>query len=156
MRDSRLFVGCPRVLTIIIASALLGVACGGGGGGGTTPTGPAGPTGTGSGTLGATIRITATGVVPKDVRITPGEFVRFINDDTRPHQIQTNPHLFHTDCPPNNIAILSPGQTADTARFMESKGCGFHNHLLPDDQTFWGVIRVGSTADAGPVYSRGW
>lgn len=136
-----------------MASAVLGAACGGGGGGGTTPTGPAGNT---AGTLGATIRITADGVVPKDVTIDPGEFVRFINDDTRPHQIQTNPHLLHTDCPPNNIAILNPGQSADTTRFIESKGCGFHNHLLPDAQAFWGVIRVGTTADAGPVYSRGW
>ena len=154
MREARLFVGSSLC---VIVSSLLVVACGGGGGGGnTTPTGPAGPSGNTSGTLGATIRITANGAVPKDVSIVPGEFVRFINDDTRPHQIQTNPHLLHTDCPPNNLAILNPGQTADTARFIESKGCGFHNHLLPDDQTFWGVIRVGSTSDGGPVYSRGW
>jgi plastocyanin len=152
MRESRLY---PGLAVSVITSALLAVTCGGGGGGATynTPTAPAGNT---SATLGATIRITANGVVPKDVTITPGKFVRFINDDARPHQIQTNPHLLHTDCPPNNIPILNPGQSADTTAFIESKGCGFHNHLLPDEQTFWGVIRVGTTDEPGPVYSRGW
>lgn len=135
-----------------LASAGLAMACGGGGGGYTAPT-PTTPT---SGTLGATIHITATGVTPNDVSIDPGQFVRFVNDDTRPHQIQTNPHLFHTDCPPNNIAILNPGQSADTGVFPEEKGCGYHNHLLPDTASYYGVIRVGSGAAPGPVYSRGW
>lgn len=137
-----------------MASTLLAIACGGGGGGYTPPTAP-GPN-PATATLGATIHITATGTVPNDVTISSNQFVRFVNDDARPHQIQTNPHLLHTDCPPNNIAILNPGQSVDTTAFIESKGCGFHNHLLPDDQSFWGVIRVGTTAGPGPVYSRGW
>lgn len=147
MRDAVLFT----TLAAATVAAALAAACGGGAGGG--PTGPAGPA---SGTLGATVRLTSAGAVPKEVAISPGEFVRFINDDTRPHHIQTNPHLMHTDCPPNNIAILNPGQQADTRVFNERKGCGYHNHLLPDDRTFWGVIRVGTLEDAGPVYSRAW
>ena len=135
-----------------LVSAGLAFACGGGGG----YTQPAAPSTPASGTIGATIHITATGVVPNDVTIEPGQRVRFVNDDTRPHQIQTNPHLFHTDCPPNNIAILNPGQSAETTAFEEAKGCGYHNHLLPDTASYYGVIRVGSLSDPGPVYSRGW
>jgi len=135
---------------IALVSAGAASACGGGGGG-MTPTNP-----TPANTLGATIHITATGVTPNDVTIAVGQHVRFVNDDTRPHQIQTNPHLFHTDCPPNNIAILGPGQSAETGTFGEAKGCGYHNHLLPDTASYYGVIRVGSGAAPGPVYSRGW
>lgn len=138
------------VALFALGSAGLAIACGGGGGGST----PAGPSATG--TIGATIHITADGVNPKDVRIEPGQRVRFVNDDTRPHQIQTNPHLFHTDCPPNNLPVLNAGQSAETGNFAEVRGCGYHNHLLPDTQSYWGVIRVGTNADAGPVYSRGW
>lgn len=135
-----------------LTSAGVAIACGGGGSSYTAPAGPSTP----SGALGATIHITATGVTPNDVSIAVGERVRFVNDDTRPHQIQTNPHLFHTDCPANNIAILNPGQSADTGAFEEAKGCGYHNHLLPDTQTYWGVIRVGAGGTPGPVYSKGW
>lgn len=133
--------------------AAVALACGGGGGGYTAPT-PTEPTPTG--TIGATIHITATGVTPNDVEIEPGQRVRFVNDDTRPHQIQTNPHLFHTDCPPNNIAILQPGQSVETTAFTEVRGCGYHNHLLPDTAAYYGVIRVGTEDRGGPVYSSGW
>lgn len=150
MRAARLYISLSIGLA---ATALMVVACGGGGGASSAPTGPTGST---SGTLGATVRLTATGAVPKEVSINPGEFVRYINEDTRPHQIQTNPHVMHSDCPPNNIAILNPGQQADTAAFTERKGCGYHNHLLPTDQMFWGLVRVGTADGAGPVYSRGW
>lgn len=149
MREGNIYYACAA--SIVAASVAIG--CGGGGGGAATPTTP----GTNlQDTIGATIRINANGLVPADVSILPGQRVRFINDDTRPHQIQTNPHLFHTDCPANNIAILNPGQSVETGQFVESKGCGFHNHLLPDQQTYWGVIRVGSGDAPGPVYSRGW
>jgi hypothetical protein len=37
------------------------------------------------------------------------------------------------------------------------KACGYHDHLLPDDQRFWGLIKVGTNDDTrGPVYSKGW
>ena len=142
-------------LVAALAFSLAGSALSCGGGGGYTAPDPTGPT-TPTSTLGATIHITSAGVVPNDVAIDVGQSVRFINDDTRPHQIQTNPHLFHTDCPAGNIAILNPGQSVETPVFSEQKGCGYHNHLLPDTQSFWGVIRVGTEDRGGPVYSRGW
>jgi plastocyanin len=137
--------------TVAMVAAGLAIACGGGGGGANTPAGPA-PTQT----IGATVHITANGLTPADVLIEPGQRVRFINDDTRPHQVQTNPHLVHTDCPANNIVILNPGQTADTGTFNDRKGCGYHDHLLPDTAVYYGLIRVGTDEGKGPVYSRGW
>ena len=130
------------------------VACGGGGGT-TTPTGT--NSGVVAGSVGATVSLTATGATPLEVRIQPTQRVRFVNTDSRPHQVQTNPHNLHTDCPPNNVIVLNPGQSVDTGVFNDVKTCGYHNHLLPDDQTFWGTIRVGASDDTkGPVYSKGW
>ena len=109
------------------------------------------------GSIGATITLTATGLSAVEVRIEPTQRVRFVNNDTRPHQINTNPHNFHTDCPPNNTIVINPGQTVDTGIFSDIKACGYHDHLLPDTQSYWGTIKVGTNDDSkGPVYSRGW
>jgi plastocyanin len=146
-----------RAGTAALITAALALGCGGGGGGGTpsTTTGPS--SGVVAGSIGAIINITANGLNPADVRIEPTQRVRYVNQDTRPHEIQTNPHNFHTDCPPNNIRILNPGQSIDTEVFSAVKACGYHDHLLPDEQRYWGVIRVGTNDDnRGPVYSRGW
>lgn len=130
------------------------VACGGGGSKAPAPTGS--PTVV-AGSVGATISLTASGANPIEVRIEPTQRVRFINTDTRPHQIQTNPHNLHTDCPPSNVIVLNPGQQVDSGIFNDVKTCGYHDHLLPDTQTYWGTIRVGPSDDAkGPVYSKGW
>lgn len=146
------------VLAALLAGAAAAAACGGGGGTGPTSTSPAtGSSGVVPGSIGATISLTATGANPIDVRIEATQRVRFVNTDTRPHQVQTNPHNFHTDCPPNNVILLNPGQQVDTAVFNEVKACGYHDHLLPDEQRFWGTIRVGTNdGSRGPVYSRGW
>ena len=140
-----------------LAAALIAAACGGGSTPPPTSTGnPVQPTVV-AGSIGATIAITAAGLNPADVRIEPTQRVRFVNNDTRPHQINTNPHNFHTDCPPNNTIVINPGQSIDTGIFSDVKACGYHDHLLPDTQSYWGTIRVGTNDDAkGPVYSRGW
>jgi len=110
-----------------------------------------------AGSIGATISLTANGASPLDVRIEATQRVRFINTDTRPHQLQTNPHNLHTDCPANNVRILNPGESVDTPVFGDARTCGYHDHLLPDEQKYWGVIRVGiSDGEKGPVYSKGW
>jgi plastocyanin len=141
----------------VLSIAALAAACGGGSSTPPPVTGnPITPTVV-AGSIGATITLSASGVSPADVRIEPTQRVRFVNSDSRPHQINTNPHNFHTDCPPNNTIIINPGQTVDTAIFSDVKPCGYHDHLLPETQSYWGLIRVGTNDDAkGPVYSKGW
>lgn len=139
-----------KACVLALAAAAVAAACGGS----STPTTP---TGVVPGSIGATITLTANGASPLNVRIERTQRVRIINNDTRPHQLQTNPHNLHTDCPPNNVAVINPGQTVDTQPFESAKACGYHDHLLPDEQTYWGVIRVGVDSDTrGPVYSKGW
>ncbi|HKY20199.1 MAG TPA: hypothetical protein VJM31_03175 [Vicinamibacterales bacterium] len=127
------------VLSILVLWAL---GCGSsGGGGGTqnpTPTAPSSPT------IGATITITANGVSNTAPRINVGERLQVTNNDTRTHQILTTPHLIHTDCPGlNSIGSLAPGQSGTSEPLTSVRGCGFHDHLNPDDNSLRGQVLVG-------------
>lgn len=118
-----------------VAIACLQLACGGS----SSPSAPSG-----SGTVGATITIGANGVSNASPRISLGARVRFTNNDSRPHEILTTPHLIHTDCPAlNEVGMLQPGQSKDSGAFNERRGCGFHDHLNPDNQSFRGQVIVG-------------
>jgi len=132
-----------KLAAAAIAIACLYPACGG-----DSPSSPSG----GSSTVAATIFLTATGVSDASPRVALGARVRFTNNDTRPHEILTTPHLVHTDCPAlNDIGMLQPGQSKDSGALNERKGCGFHDHLNPDDQRFRGQILVGiNEADPAP------
>ena len=137
--------------------AVIGLlSCGGGGGGSyTPPTTPTTPNpGTGTTTV-ITIRADGT-IEPKEVRISIREQVRFVNQDTRVHQPQSNPHLMHTDCPAlNSVGVLQPGESRTTGAFEIEKACGFHDHMNPDASGLAGVIRVaGAEGPPGPIYIR--
>ncbi len=118
-------------------------ACGGGGGGGGNPAGP-GPGGGSPGTSGATITISAQGVVsPTAVTINSGESVTFVSNDGRARQISSNPHPEHTDCPAiNALGNITAGQTRLTNALTTARTCGFHDHNDPDNPALKGTITV--------------
>lgn len=147
-----------RVMAIAAGAGLaasgLAAACGGGGGG-TTSTTPS-PT---TVTVGATVTITANGVSDAAPRINTGQTIRFTNNDSRPHQIFTTPHLVHTDCPGlNEIDVIAPGQSKDSGALSQVRGCGFHDHMNPDSNAFRGQVLVGLSASdptpAPPAYVK--
>ena len=127
-----------------LATIIVQIACGGG------DSGPS-PSNSG-GAVGATITITSSGVSNATPRIALGQRVRFTNNDSRPHQILTTPHGSHTDCPAlNSTDVLQPGQSKDSGTFDVRRGCGFHDHLSPDDQSLRGQVIVGlSEGDPNP------
>lgn len=138
----------------LMVGALMGAGCGGGGG---SYTPPAGPPPTGGGGSIAVITIRADGTVdPKEVRIGLQDQVRFVNQDTRAHQPQSNPHLVHTDCPSiNRVGVLNPGENRMTDPFTTEKVCGYHDHMNPDTAGLGGIIRVaGAEGEPGPVYIK--
>jgi plastocyanin len=130
-----------RILSgsIVAAGALaLMTACGGS----DSPTAPSG--GSGPGQSGATITIGANGAVsPSQVTISVGQSVTFINNDTRVHDMASNPHPAHTDCPSMApVGNLSPGQTKLTNAFTAARTCGFHDHGNPSDAALQGNIII--------------
>jgi plastocyanin len=128
---------------VALATIFLQVACGGSGSSGPSPSG---------GGVGATITITSSGVSNATPRISLGQSVRFTNNDSRPHEILTTPHGTHTDCPAlNSIGSLQPGQSKESGTLDVRRGCGFHDHLSPDDQSLRGQVIVGiSEGDPNP------
>jgi plastocyanin len=95
-------------------------ACGGG-----SPSSPSpGPT--------ITITIASAGVSAAQITISPGTRVTFMNSDTRAHNMTSDPHPEHTDCPEiNTVGLLQPGQSRETGNLNAVRTCGFHDHDNP-------------------------
>jgi len=116
------------------------MACGDGDGGSTPTT----PSGSGAGPSGATITVSSSGAVsPNSVSISVGQSVTFINNDTRSHELASDPHPAHTNCPSiNALGILAANQTKLTNSFAAAGTCGFHDHNDPDNNSLKGTITI--------------
>ena len=69
---------------------------------------------------------------PSQLFIVVNQRVTFVNRDSIAHQIASDPHPIHTDCPPlNAVGFLSPGQSGSSTMFTLSGTCGYHDHLNP-------------------------
>jgi plastocyanin len=126
-----------RALTIrsaIIVGALCLPACGGGSTMSPSP---------GNGPVGATVTITSSGVSPKAVTVNVGEVVTFVNNDTRSHDMESDPHPEHTDCPPiKAVATLAPGQSRNTGNLTTARTCGYHDHNDSTNVSLQGTITI--------------
>ena len=134
-------------LAAAVVIALATAACGGGSSSTpTTPTPPQTPPTTGGGTVtdSATITIGTNGSVsPSTVTITRGGRVTFVNNHTRPHDMNSDPHPEHTDCPElAAVGFLSPGQSRTSSNFNTARTCGFHDHNEPDSAGLKGRITI--------------
>src|SRR5437016_3860771 len=90
-----------------------------------------------------TITITATGASPRNVQIAVGSRVLFINNDARSHNMASDPHPEHTDCPEiNQVGFLSPGQNRETGNLVIARTCGFHDHDNPNTTSLTGTITI--------------
>jgi plastocyanin len=141
-----------RLVSMAAAVALCAAAatCGGGGSS-STPTQPSPGGGAGGGGGGgggstdpqATITITADGVSPREVTISAGGRVRFVNNNRIAHDMASDPHPEHTACPGiNQVGFIQPTQTRDTAALTAVRTCGFHDHNQPSNETLNGTIVV--------------
>ena len=131
-----------RGTVAVAAATLLGfAACGGGGGGGGGPTTPPTPGPTPSASV--TIAITPAGVDKRQVEVPVGGRVAFINNDTSAHEMASDPHPIHTDCPPlNQVGALAPGRTGVSGALTTARTCGFHDHGLPTNAELQGTIVI--------------
>jgi len=108
------------VRTIAVFLLLLATACGGG-----SPSSP-------SPDAAATITITSSGVSITQVTVPAGSRVLFVNNDARSHNMTSDPHPEHDDCPEiNTVGLLVPGQSRETGNMNTVRTCGFHDHDDP-------------------------
>jgi plastocyanin len=132
---------------IALAAALAAAIACGGNGDNDSPTAPSPPTGGGGGggaTQGTTITIGANGVVsPNSLTVPVGTRVTFTNSDSRPHDMSSDPHPDHTDCPEiNQAGFVQPGQSRQTGNLNTVRTCGFHDHNDPTNPNLTGTIRI--------------
>lgn len=141
MRDMGIrFVGPLTALAMVAACGGSSPSSPSGGGGGTVIVRDGGATGA----SGATITITAAGVSPASVTVAVGQTVTFINNDTRPHEMASDPHPNHGTCPSieAGLGTLATSQTRVTRAFANAGSCGYHDHLNDSSNSLRGTIRI--------------
>ncbi len=103
---------CAAILTCL-------AACGG-----STPSSPS-PGGT-------TVTISSSGVSPSTLTVSPGTRILFVNNDSRSHNMTSDPHPDHNDCPElNAVGFLQPGERRESGNLNTVRTCGFHDHDDP-------------------------
>ena len=121
-----------RHLVVTAAMAFLATACGSDNG--MPPSPPV---------AGSTITITSSGVSPKSLLVSPGTQVTFMNSDSRNHEMTSDPHPEHTDCPAiNTVDLVVPGQSKQTSNLNAVRTCGYHDHQNPENTALRGTITI--------------
>jgi plastocyanin len=118
-------------------SLLLAVVSGCGGGG--TPSGPSPPASNPN-----VITITSGGgATPKELTVSPGARVLFVNNDSRRHDMSSDEHPDHLECPAlNQVGLLNPGQSRESGNLVVARTCGFHDHDDPSNNSLKGRIVI--------------
>lgn len=130
------------IRAVLVTMATGAMACGGGGNGGppTSPTPSPNPTPPVATTM---MTITASGVNPQRITVPLGSRVTFVNNDSRAHEMNSDPHPNHGECPPiDDVGFIAPGQTKLTGNLTVVRTCGFHDHNQPDVASLRGQIIV--------------
>ena len=123
----------------LAAALAVTAACGGGDDG--SPSGPSN-SGTG-GTIAATITIGADGrVTPAAVTVPLGSRVTFTNNHNVVHDMNSDPHPEHTQCPAINVGSIAAGASRTTENLTTARTCGYHDHLRPSDTGLIGTITI--------------
>ena len=125
-----------RVLAgVLVVGVMAAGAAGCKSGGTTSPTPPPNPA--------TTITITSSGVSPRSLTVSRGGQVTFVNNDSRSHQMNSDPHSAHDDCfELNQVGFLSPGASRTSGNLNNPRTCGYHDHNDNTNTTLQGTITI--------------
>jgi plastocyanin len=143
MRHTR--TGRICLAAALAAAAAFGISACGSSSGSNSSSGPTSPSAPPSGAVSTTtITIANSTVSPKNIVVARGSQVTFINNDNQSHNMTSDPHPEHTDCPEiNQVGFLSAGQTRQTGNMVTNRAvCGFHDHDLPNVAGLQGSITI--------------
>lgn len=86
----------------------------------------------------SSVRIGPAGLEPIELHPSLGRCVAFVNQDTVAHDIRSDAHSAHSNCPALNVGLV-PSGTSRVSLAMNTWGiCGYHDELAPDDERFKG------------------
>jgi plastocyanin len=123
------------VLATLVAALVGSSTCGGG----SSPTQPS----NGGSNPALTITISASGASPRTLSVAAGSRITFVNTDSRAHEMTSDPHPTHEDCPElNQIGFLNPGQQRESGNLVQARTCGFHDHINPGTSSLNGTITI--------------
>jgi len=130
--------------TAVVAAAVTFVcaACGSSSNMTSPSTGNPGGTCTASSTS-TTITISNNAVCPQNITVPRGTQVTFVNNDTITHEMDSDPHPEHSDCPEiNQVGNLVAGQRRQTGNLNTVRRCGFHDHIFFGNAALKGSITI--------------
>jgi len=122
-------------------AAGLAVAAGCGSSSSTTPAGPS--AGCTPSTSANTLVIQNNTICPAALTVARGTQITILNSDSRTHEMDSDPHPEHTDCPElNQIGFLNPGQSRQSGNLNTARKCGLHDHASPDTTSLRATITI--------------
>ena len=132
-----------RTLASALALALAASVLSSCGSSGSNMNGPStGGTCTASSTS-TTITISNNAVCPQNITVPRGSQITFMNSDSRTHEMTSDPHPEHNDCPEiNAVGNLVSGQSRQTSNLVIARRCGFHDHIAFENAALRGSITI--------------
>ena|SRR5882672_1550963 len=133
---------------IAIGGALAGgmalvVACGGSSSSPGTTTTSSPSAGCTPSSSANTLVIQNNSICPQALTVTRGTQITVLNSDSRAHEMDSDPHPEHTDCPElNQIGHLEPMQSRQSGNLNTPRKCGMHDHTLPDAAALKATITI--------------
>ena len=83
------------------------------------------------------------GVSPRSVTVSAGSRVTFVNNDSRVHDMNSDPHPAHTDCPEiNQVGFLSAGQSRRRVTSNPPAPAAITNHNQDTNTSLQGTIVI--------------
>jgi plastocyanin len=128
-----------RTLTILIAVATA-ISCGGSSSSSSSPS----PSGACTpSTSPNTLVIQNNTICPSALTVSRGTQITILNSDSRTHDMASDPHPEHTDCPElNQTGFLNPGQSRQSGNLNTARRCGLHDHSSPDTAALKATITI--------------
>jgi plastocyanin len=120
---------------VALAAAL---SCGGSSSPSTSPSGGCTPSNNAN-----TLVVMNDSVCPQALTVARGSQVTIVNQDSRAHDMTSDPHPEHTDCPElNQIGFLNAGQSRASGNLNTARRCGIHDHSNPNSNALKATITI--------------
>lgn len=134
-------MACTRVIRVIVvavAAAAFAVGCGK-----SSSTGPSSNLTCSTLPNATTFLYINNTICPQAMTVTRGTRITVINNDTRAHEFNSDPHPEHTDCTELNVVgHLEPGQQRESGNLNVARRCGFHDHINENNRALQGSITI--------------
>jgi plastocyanin len=90
-----------------------------------------------------TLVIMNNAICPQALTVPRGSQVTIVNQDSRSHNMTSDPHPEHTDCPElNQIGFLNAGQQRASGNLNTARRCGLHDHNDSSNNALKATITV--------------